>query len=404
MRAVIVGAGHAGGQLVHSLRMHGWSGQITLIGEEARLPYQRPPLSKQLLAGDADPDDTLLYGAEFYRQADVDVITDRHVTAIDRDCTQVELANGATIAYDYLALTVGSRPRRLELPGSDLDNIHYIRDLDQALALRKRFRGARRLVVVGGGYIGLEVAAAAAKANLDVTVVELADRVMNRVVAPVISQYFESLHSANGVHVRTSTGVRGFTGTNGAVCAVQTEQGELGCDLVVVGVGIAPQTKLAEDCGLTVNDGIEVDAYARTTTDARIFAAGDCTRHPNSVYGRDLRLECIQNASDQATIAARSMCDDWTPYQAIPWFWSQQYDTKLQIAGMSQGHEQVVVRGQPESGEFAAYYLRDEQLIAVDAVNSPRDYMMAKRLIARGARPAAERIADLAVPVKALAD
>jgi 3-phenylpropionate/trans-cinnamate dioxygenase ferredoxin reductase subunit len=402
MKAVIVGAGQAGGQLAHSLRVNGWSGSITMIGEESWFPYQRPPLSKQLLAGESGPEEAFLYDSAFYDEADIEVRTNARVTRIDRERTHVELESGDTVKYDYLALTTGARVRRLAMPGSDLRDIFYFRDMDDALALRKRFKSARRMVIVGGGYIGLEVAAAAAKSGLDVTVVELADRVMSRVVSPIVSEYFEGIHKANGVHVLTGVGVHGFAGA-GSVSEVLTDQGPLRCDLAMIGVGILPQTALAEACGLPVDDGVVVDAYAQTA-DERIFAAGDCTQHPNAVYGRRLRLECVQNASDQADIAAQTICGNRTPYQAVPWFWSDQYDTKLKIAGVSQGYDQVVRRGDPGTGQFANYYLRNQRLIAVDAVNSPRDYMMGKRLIANQATPDPAKIADVSIPVKTLGD
>lgn len=402
MKAVVVGAGHAGGQLASALRRNGWEGAITVIGAEPWHPYQRPPLSKKLLTGECDPEQALLYDPGLYDHSGIDVWTDTRVRSIDRSGMAVELTDGRCVEYDYLALATGARVRRLSVPGSDLANVLYLRDMEDALALRDRFRSSTRLVVVGGGYIGLEAAAAAAQMGLEVTVVESAERLMSRVVAPIVSEYLERLHKAHDVQIRTGVSVHGFAGEE-SVSEVLTSVGRLPCDLVVVGIGIVADTSLAEACGLSVDDGILVDEYARTD-DPRILAAGDCTRHPNAVYGRHVRLECVQNASEQAETAARTICGIDAPYNAVPWFWSDQYKTRLQIAGLSHGFDRIVVRGEPSAEEFAVYYLNVDVLIAVDAINSPRDYMMARRLIARKATPEPDRIANLSIPVKSLAD
>ena len=393
----IVGAGHAAGQAIVSLRQYGHTGPIVLIGEEPYLPYQRPPLSKKFLAGELELERLYVKPPQFYVDKDVDVRLGARVAAIEVETRQLRLADGSLVAWDQLLLTLGSRVREMRVPGVDLPGVHYLRTIDDVHAIQPAFVPDRKLVVVGGGYIGLEVAAIARSHGLDVTVVEMADRLLARVVCPEISAHYRALHEGAGVRLLLNTAVSGFAG-NGHVNRVITSSGELEADLVIIGIGIVPVTDIAEAAGLTCDDGISVDAHARSSH-ADIFAAGDCTRHPNSIFGRALRLESVHNALEQARTAAASLCGEAKPYDQVPWFWSDQYDTKLQIAGLSTNYDQVVLRGVPASGSFCACYLREGRLQALDAINSPRDFMQAKSLLARLPLMDQLRLADPAVPL-----
>ncbi len=399
MNVVIIGAGHAAGQLAASLRQDGHEGAIRIIGDEPYAPYQRPPLSKQFLSGEMELEQIYLKPEDFYTTHDIELTLGRRIEAIDRAAKTVSLDNGEDVPYDKLALTTGTRVRKLGIPGAELDGVFYVRAIDDTLALRERFSPGARLVVVGGGYIGLEVAAAAAKQGLSVTVLEMADRVMNRVVAPEVSTFYEKEHRSHGVDIHTDMLVAAFAG-DGNVELVSCENGsEFPADLVVVGVGVIANDELAEACGLACDNGIVVDDCARTS-DPDIVAAGDCTNHPNAIYGTNIRLESVQNAVDQAKAAAKAICGKPEIYNAAPWFWSDQFDIKLQIVGLSQGYDQTVLRGDPADRSFAVFYLKDGVLIAVDAINSPREYMMGRKLVAECARPDPARITDTSISVK----
>ena len=396
---VIVGAGHGAGQVVASLLQKKFAGRVTIVGEEKWYPYQRPPLSKKFLSG-ALPAERLYFKPEsFYDVPSVDVVLDTRVTAIDRDAGTINTSSGSVYAYDQLVLATGSRPRLLTVPGSELAGIHYLRGIDDVTGIRAEMAAGKRMAIVGAGYIGLEVAAVAATAGLDVTVIEMAARVMSRVVSPELSDYYQDVHRRNGVTLRLSTGVVGFTGDE-RVAAVQLDDGgTVDADIVVIGIGIVPNVELAADCGLKVSDGIVVDDHCRTS-DPRIYAIGDCTWHPNSILGTDLRLESVHNALEQAKTAAANICGDEATYAQVPWFWSDQYDLKLQIAGLSQGYDQVVMRGDPASDAFACLYLRDGALIAIDAVNNPKDFVQSKALIAAHAVVDPAVLADTSIELK----
>ena len=403
MSVVIVGAGHAASQVVSSLRMEGYDGAITMIGDEPYIPYQRPPLSKQMLAGDMALDDVYIKAPEFYDIAKTDLKLGTRVDSITRADRTVTLSDGSAVPYEHLVLATGARARALAVPGAELGGIFHLRTIDDTHMIRQRFVAGARLVIIGGGYVGLEVAAAAAKAGLSVTVLEMADRVLGRVVAPVVSHFYANLHAEHGVDIQTQASVSGFEGDeDGHVTRVLCGDGTAyKADFVVVGVGGLPNTELAEAAGLRVENGILVDAYARTS-DPAIFAAGDCTNHPNEIYQTNIRLESVQNAADQATAAAQAICGKPAPYCAVPWFWSDQYDVKLQIMGLSVGYDQAVQRGDPATGAFSVFYLKEGVLQAVDAVNSPRDFTQAKKLIAARAQPDPKRIADTSIAVKSI--
>jgi 3-phenylpropionate/trans-cinnamate dioxygenase ferredoxin reductase subunit len=401
---VIIGAGQAAAQAVVSLRTEGYEGPIRLIGEEAQPPYQRPPLSKKFLAGEIGFDRVELKPAEFYAQAHCELLLGTHVAAIERAKHLVLTSDGREIAYDKLLIATGSRVREINVPGFDLDGVHYLRTVGDVGEIQAHFKPGAKLVVVGGGYIGLEVAAVAKKNGLDVTVLETAERVMARVVDPIVSRFYERIHKEAGVVIRTGVTVASFEGENNRVTHVVSGAGEsFPCDFVVVGVGIVPNTELAESAGLDVENGIVVDACTRTS-DPDICAAGDCTNHPNGVYGRRLRLESVQNAIEQGKSAAAALTGKEKPYDQVPWFWSDQYDLKLQIAGLSAGYTQAVTRGDPETGRsFAVFYLKDGVLIAVDAVNRAPEFMTSRTLIAQHAKLDPARLADESINMKEIA-
>src|SRR6056297_3169395 len=386
---LVIGAGHAAGQLVSTLRHKGCDGRIVLAGEEPWVPYQRPPLSKKYLSGELERNRLYFKPPGFYEDAEVDLRLSTRVAALDTAARRAELESGGSVDWDHCVIATGSRVLRLQAPGADLPGIHYLRTIDDVDAIRAHFAPGARLVVV------------AAVAGLDVTVLEMAERVMSRVVSPAVSDFYEAEHRRHGVHLRLGEGVSGFAG-DGRVEAVVTAAGErVAADFVVVGIGIEPVTELAANAGLACDDGILVDEYCRTRADG-VYAVGDCTRHPNGIYGRQLRLESVHNALEQARTAAAGICGEAAPYNQVPWFWSDQYDLKLQIAGLAEGHDQMIIRGDPAARSFACFYLAQGRLLAVDAVNSPREFMLSKPLIAAHATPPAQALADPGVSLKDL--
>lgn len=403
-RVVIVGGGQAGAECAAYLRMGGHRGPVTILADEPTHPYARPPLSKAYLSGAASAADLWLRPPATYVQQDLDIMLDTRVTAIDREARLVRVESGSSVPYDRLVLATGGRARPLTLPGAaTASNVHCLRTLADVERIRRQVLPGARLVVVGGGYVGLEVAAVARKARLEVTVLEAANRVLARVTAPVVSRFYERLHASHGVDVRTSCSVSGLErAADGQVTYVNLASGQrLPADLMIVGIGLVPNTELAEAAGLPVDDGIVVDEYCRTA-DPRVFAIGDCTRHPCLENGGFRRLESAPNATEQAGVVAATLLGTPRAYDTVPWFWSDQYDVKLQTIGLSAGHDQVVVRGTPEPGRsFAVFYLKGGEVRAADVVNAPRDFMTAKKLVAVHARVPAARLRDLSTPLKA---
>jgi len=396
---VIVGAGHGAGQVAFSLRQFGYDGAITLIGEESCAPYQRPPLSKAWLAGEAGLDDVLYKPEEFWAAHDITVITGHKVIHIDRASKTVRYDDDLTIPYAQLVLATGGHARRMDCVGEDLPGVHVLRTLDDAAGLNKAMQPGCRLVIIGGGYVGLEVAATARKRGLDVTVLEAEDRVLARIAGEDISTFFEQTHQAKGVNIITGVMARGFEG-EGKLSGVRLADGTvLPADLALVGIGLIPNESLAREAGLACDNGIMVDALCRTE-DPDIFAIGDVARHPNAIYGRTLRLESVHNALEQAKTAAGAIMGRDKPYNQVPWFWSDQYDIKLQIAGLSEGYEETVTRGDQDQNSFAVFYFKGDVLIACDAVNAPAEYMAARMMIAKGARPDRAMLVDMEVPMK----
>ena len=385
-----------------SLRQKGFDGSIVLVGEESWPPYQRPPLSKKFLAGEFPAERLYFKPQEFYAASDIDVRLETRITTVDRIRQQLTTAVGDRIAYDTLVLATGSRVRYIRVPGSDMRGLHYLRGIDDVSRIRRDLDSARSVVIIGAGYIGLEVAAVTRQLGYDISVVEMADRVMNRVVSPVVSEFYASEHAARGVDLVLSTALVAIEGDT-RVRAVRTDDGRsLPADVVIAGIGIVPNTELAASTGLEVNNGIVVDAHCRTA-DPNIYAVGDCTSHPNRIYGRRIRLESVHNALEQAKTAAANICGENVEYSQVPWFWSDQYDIKLQIAGLSDGYDEVVVRGDPSARSFSCLYLLDGVLIACDAINAPRDFVQSKALIAARPRISPEYLADTGVQLGDLA-
>ena len=399
---IIVGASHAASMLAPTLRQQGWQGRIIVVGAEASIPYHRPPLSKDYLAGEKTLDEILIRPAKVYEKSEVEFILNTSVESIDRDNRTVRLSNNETLSYDKLALTVGSKVRKVNLPGVDLNGVFYLRDLRDVECITPYINPGANAVIVGGGYIGLETAAVLNKKGMNVTVLEMMERVLQRVTAPAISKFYTRVHGEEGVSIRCGVGVTGFKG-NGRVAKVQCNDGsEFAADLVIIGVGILPNTELAEAAGLKIDNGIVVNDRAQTS-DPDIFAAGDCTNHHNPIYDRRIRLESVQNATDQSRVAAGAACGKEVSYNAVPWFWSEQYDLMLQIAGLSQGYDEIISRGDPEnSRSFAAFYLKAGRVIAVDAINKPQEFMFSKKLIPVQKTVDKKRLADAGAPIKEL--
>jgi len=399
---VIAGAGHGAGQVVATLKQKRFAGKIILIGDEAQLPYQRPPLSKKFLSGDLDAERLHFKPPSFYDDPQIDVHLNTRIERIDRAGKEVIASDGVEFTYDKLVLALGSRVRKIEVPGHDLPGIHYLRSIADAEAIRSKLSGNKNVVIVGAGYIGLEVAAVCRQRGLDVTVVEIADRVLSRVVSPNVSDYYQLEHTKHGVKLLLSTGLAAFEGKRHVKRVITDDGQEIPADFAVVGVGILPNSEIAEAAGLDVINGIIVDDTCRTA-DPDVYAIGDCTSHPNTIYGRLLRLESVHNALEQAKTAASNICGVESHYSQVPWFWSDQYELKLQIAGLSEGYDDVVLRGDPANGSFACCYLKDGVLIAVDAINSPREFMQSKALIAKRAKIDRDKLANAEMALKDLA-
>jgi len=397
---IIVGGGQAAGQAAASLRQEGFEGRITLIGDEPHIPYQRPPLSKQYLAGEQGLERVHLRPDKFYADKGIAIKPGVRVEGIDRAARRVATSEGQNLAYDSLLLATGSLVRRLHLPGSELEGVHYLRTIADADAIKADMAPGKTAVVVGGGYIGLEVAAVCVAAGMKLLVLEMEQRVLQRVTTPAMSAFYQGLHEGRGVQIRTNARVTGFGG-EGRVAAVQCGERSFAADLAVVGIGILPDTTLAEAAGLDCGDGILVDERCRTS-DPNIYAAGDCTNHPNPLLGRRLRLESVPNAMEQARVAAANLCGKERRYAAVPWFWSDQYELKLQMAGFSSDGEEAVVRGEADANQFAVFYLKEGAVVAADAVNSPKEFMLCRRLI--GQRVDTAALANPETDLKSLLD
>ncbi len=400
---VVLGAGHAGGAVVALLRQYGWSDAITLIGAEPVPPYHRPPLSKAWLKGEADATSLALRPEKFYAGNDIDLRLNTVATAIDRAGKILHFAGGATLGYDHLILALGARARRLDIPGAGLAGVLELRTVTDADRLKAAIGPGRNLAIIGGGYIGLEAAASARALGAEVTILERESRLLARIASPELSAYFQDLHRSNGVTLELNAGVAALEGDQGRIMGVRLSDGRVfPCDAALIGVGAIANDGLARECGLACSGGIEVDLAARTA-DPAIYAIGDCTLRPLPRYNRNFRLESVPNALEQAKQAAASLCARPPPVPEIPWFWSDQYDARLQIAGLAFDAVEIIVRGDPASGSFAVFHLaQDDTIQAVEAVNAAPEFMAGRKLIA-GRHPVSRGLlADMAVSMKDL--
>ncbi|WP_104129642.1 NAD(P)/FAD-dependent oxidoreductase [Cryobacterium sp. N21] len=400
---LVIGAGQAGLQLASSMRELGYSRPITVIGGEAHPPYQRPPLSKAFLNSTVTVDELSLRSAEYYTENDISIVSGEWVEKVVLDETngsagEATTRSGHTFPFERIAFTVGGTPRRMHVPGAELSGIHYLRTVDDALALKTDLEGAAHIVVVGGGFVGLEIAASATAQGKKVTVLEAQDRLMARVVAPVMSGFYANAHRRRGTEIVLDAAVTGFRGNDRVSGVTLANERVIDADMVVVGIGLIPHTKLATALGIATERGIDVDAYGRTRIPG-IVAAGDCANSAHPIHGA-VRLESVPNAIAQAKTAAAALLGLEPGNPAVPWFWSDQADLKLQMAGLSISYDQVVVRGEPDSEQFSALYYREGQLISIEAVNSPADYMAARRILESGGNIPIDTAGDTRIPLK----
>lgn len=401
---VIAGAGHAGATAAEWLRRQGHKGSIRLVGDEPFLPYQRPPLSKAWLKGEADADSLALRPAAFYDDGDIDFVSATSICSIDRARRTVSLSSGGTLAYDYLILATGAEPLALAVAGAGLEAIQPLRSANDAEALKQRLHPGHRLAVIGGGYIGLEVAASARSLGAHVIVIEREERLLARVACGLLSGFFQQYHEARGVEFMLGCAVTGFEGHDGRVCAVVAgDDRRIACDSVIVGVGARPRDAIARDCGLETADGIVVDANSRSVSDPHIFAIGDVARRPLPLYGRMYRHESVPNAIEQAKHVACAITGKPRAADECPWQWSDQFDLKLQIAGYPLDTDGVVVRGEPNDGSFAVFHLRGDRVQAVEAINFPAAFMMGRQLIINRTPVDRSRLVDPGTPLKDIA-
>lgn len=397
---IVIGGSHAAAQFVVSLRQGGWDGEIILIGDEVDLPYHRPPLSKDFLSGTKELDEILIRPAAAYENANITLKLGVRVTSIDRDAKSVTTDGDEILSYDKLVLATGARVRKLPIQGADDPRVMYLRDTNDVRAIKASMAEGKSAVIIGGGYIGLETAASMRKHGIEVCVLEAMDRILQRVTAPVMSDFYRRVHTEEGVLIDENEMASAIE-TSEDKLIVQTKKGNsYPADIVVIGIGVIPNTELAAEAGLDVANGIVVNEFCQTS-DADIYAIGDVTWHHNPIYDTHLRLESVPNATEQAKTAALHINGKEKPYNSLPWFWSDQFDLKLQIAGLSQGYDDIVIRGDHEgSRSFAAFYFKGDKLLAVDAVNAPREFMMAKMTLTKGQTLDKKIIADPAAELK----
>lgn len=402
-KVVILGAGHAGGSAAAFLRQYGFEGPITLVGEEPIAPYQRPPLSKAWLKGEAGAEDLMLKDEDWYGENNCRLLLNTVGVSIDRAGRTVALSNGETIPYDLLVIATGARARKLPVAGADLPGVLELRTAADAEALKSALGPGKRLAVIGGGYVGLEAAASARALGAQAVVIEREDRVLARVACPPLSAFFQDYHGRHGVEFVLSAGVDAFTSDEGRLTGVQLPDGRiLPCDVALVGIGAQPNDELAREAGLPCENGVVVDGEARTE-DPAIFAIGDVTHRPLPLYDRTFRLESVPNALEQAKQVASAIAGRPQPAPETPWFWSDQYDLKLQIAGIPFECDEIITRGDPASGKFALFHLREGVIRAVEAVNAPPEFMAGKQLIGRKTPVSREKLADTTISMKEVA-
>lgn len=400
---VIIGASHAATEAIATLRKLGWTDKIILIGDEPHLPYHRPPLSKAFLKGDLSTDKLLIRPESFYQKHDVELHLSRRAVEIDRPTNCVILDNGDQIQYQHLILATGTRARKLPLDGADSDRVHYLRTLRDVEAIQAKLTTGTKMLIIGAGYIGLEVAASALELGCQVTVLEAMERVLARVTSQTVSEFYQQVHRNAGVDLRLNASVTGFMHGPTSSQAELGDGAQVEFDIALVGIGVLPNTELAASAGLVCDNGIVVNEHAQTN-DHNIYAVGDCSYHHNPFYNRHVRLESVPNAVEQAKTAASSICGQAIVYDQLPWFWSDQYDLKLQTAGLCEGYDQLVIRGDQAAHKFSVFYLQAGHIIAVDAINSPADFMLGKKLILSRVTPSVDELSNPDVPLKSLLD
>ena len=399
---VIVGGGHGGAQVAVMLRTQKFEGSIAIVGDEPELPYERPPLSKEYFAGEKEFERIQLRPAKYWDEREVTMLLGKRVVGVDPEAHTVTTDGGETIGYGKLVWATGGRPRMLPIPGGDLPGVQGVRTRADADAMKAAAETAKQIVVIGGGYIGLEAAAVLSKAGKKVVLLEALDRVLARVAGEVLSRFYEKEHREHGVDVRLGVSVAAIEGSD-QVTGVRLADGEvIPADLVIVGIGIVPAVEPLIAAGAEGGNGVLVDGYCKTSL-PDIYAIGDCAAHENAfAEGACIRLESVQNANDQANVVAKGICGAEAPYHAIPWFWSNQYDLKLQTAGLSTGHDQAVLRGAPATRSFSVVYLKAGKVIALDCVNATKDYVQGRMIVTAGVTATPEQLADTATPLKAL--
>jgi 3-phenylpropionate/trans-cinnamate dioxygenase ferredoxin reductase subunit len=390
---LIIGAGQSAIQCISTLKKEGYSGSITLVGEEEHLPYQRPPLSKGFLEDSIGKERLYFKKLEFFTENKVQLYLGSSAKKLEIDNQKVYLSDNSELEFDKLVFATGSRVRNLDFPGSELKSIFYLRDLDDAEAIKKDLETSKNLVIIGAGYIGLEAAAIAAKKNKIVTIVEMADRVMNRTVDPQISEYYLNLHQSYGVQFHFNTSLEAINKVSDSLEVVCSDGTKVKADSVLIGAGVVPNIGLAEEAGIYCDNGIIVDEFGQTNF-KNIYACGDCTNHPNKILNKNLRLESVHNAMEQAKTVASSVMNNPMEYSQVPWFWSDQYDHKLQIVGLSGDHDLVTMRGNTNDAKFMLFYTKDEELIAVDAINNPKEFLISRKLVANKVKIKPKVISD----------
>ena len=391
---LIIGAGQSAIQCISTLKKEGYSGSITLVGEEEHLPYQRPPLSKGFLEDSVNKERLYFKKLEFFTENKVQLYLGLSAEKLEIDNQKVYLSDNSVLEFDKLVFATGSRVRLLDFPGSELKSIFYLRDLDDAEAIKKDLETSENLVIIGAGYIGLEAAAIAAKKNKKVTIIEMADRVMNRTVDPQISEYYLNLHESYGVKFHFNTSLETINEVSNSLEVVCSDGTEVKVDSVLIGAGVVPNIELAEEAGINCDNGIIVNEFGQTNF-KNIYACGDCTNHPNKILNKNLRLESVHNAMEQAKTVASSVMNNPMEYNQVPWFWSDQYDHKLQIVGLSGDHDVVTMRGNTNDAKFMLFYTKDEELIAVDAINNPKEFLISRKLVANKVKIKPNEISDL---------
>ena len=391
---LIIGAGQSAIQCISTLKKEGYSGSITLVGEEEHLPYQRPPLSKGFLEDSLNKERLYFKKLEFFKENKVQLYLGLSAEKLEINNQKVYLSDNSVLEFDKLVFATGSRVRYLDFPGSELKSIFYLRDLDDAEAIKKDLETSENLVIIGAGYIGLEAAAIVAKKNKKVTIIEMADRVMNRTVDPQISEYYLNLHKSYGVKFHFNTSLETINEVSDSLEVVGSDGTEVKADSVLIGAGVVPNIELAEEAGINCDNGIIVNEFGQTNF-KNIYACGDCTNHPNKILNKNLRLESVHNAMEQAKTVASSLMNNPMEYNQVPWFWSDQYDHKLQIVGLSGDHDVVTMRGNTNDAKFMLFYTKDEELIAVDAINNPKEFLISRKLVANKVKIKPNVISDL---------